>query len=263
MSTSPLRRGQEISHRKPFFAIAQPDHPPFPADFRCSRRQCREAAWNDQPLVVISINSVPSGTMIAMGLPQLKPPSCGLQKPSAYRAPHSTTPSSAKTDPPAKSSAPLASHEGLSSSLWVMIATLTTKSAHHPMIRSSVQAIGANVFWLASTQPPARRWSRHAGRLIRTCGGKSGQRHPIPRRAQALQEATTAAERGRRGGIDAEWLAPPRRLGVSLFFESTTRANLGLLEIGSHCARASGLAAPWHPARRRPDTHRRRAGPCD
>ena len=66
-----------------------------------------------------------------------------------------------------------------------------------------------------------------------------------------------------RGGIDAEWLVPPCRLGVSLFFESTTRANLGLVEIGSHSARASGLAAPWRPARRQPDRHHKRAGPCD
>jgi hypothetical protein len=57
-----------------------------------------------------------------------------------YTAAHSITAKSAKIDPPAKSDAARASHKELPSR--VMIATLTTKSAHHPMITSSDQAIG-------------------------------------------------------------------------------------------------------------------------
>ncbi len=129
---------------------------PFSADFRCSRRKCLEMAWK--------VQSATETTKLRIAA-------------NLYRAPQNTTPSSAKTDPPAKTSAALASHEGLSSSLWVMIATLTTKSAHHPMIRSSVQAIGATCF---GGQAWSRRRSgggRRSRRLIRTCGGKFGHRN--------------------------------------------------------------------------------------
>ena len=67
----------------------------------------------------------------------------------------------------------MARREGLwLSTFWVMIATLTTKSADHPIIGVRSRPLALRVLVGKDTAAGRNGGDRHARRLIRTCGGK-------------------------------------------------------------------------------------------